>query len=179
MTMPASIARPLLQQLIAQVRIARAAPLHFHADSASIAASAWRGFWPCLGENERRRIADGESLCKALDAVLEPVLSDVLSDAPCDAPSGHVAREVRGDLCGGACDSSTRNGDHLPSLVRWFERLHAALRTASDLAVAAIVLRLEGYDERDVAVRLGLGMRLVRRMLTRVRDELRAAELPR
>ena len=173
--MPASLARPLLQQLIAEVRIARAAPLRFHADSETIAASAWRGFWPCLGENERRRIADGESLCEALDAVLGPVLSDVSFDAS----SGHVARDVRDDLCRRTCDSSTRDGGHLPSLVRWFARLHAVLRTAGDLAVAAIVLRLEGYDERDVAERLGLGMRLVRRILTQVREELRAAELPR
>lgn len=51
------------------------------------------------------------------------------------------------------------------SAADWLDRFYRAARTIDPHVFEIVALRLRGLDERDIARRLGTGMRLVRRIL--------------
>ena len=58
----------------------------------------------------------------------------------------------------------TRSG--APDLATWFQRTHERLRPTHPRAFAIAILRLEGCTDREIAARLDLGPRLVKRIRT-------------
>jgi hypothetical protein len=52
----------------------------------------------------------------------------------------------------------------VPCFAPWLSHTHARLRDAHPRAAAVAALRLAGFDDRDIAGRLGLGPRLVGRI---------------
>ena len=51
------------------------------------------------------------------------------------------------------------------SVESWLDRFYAAARVVDPQAIEIVGLRLEGFDDREIADRLSLGPRLVRRIL--------------
>ena len=81
----------------------------------------------------------------ALNALIDEFLSD---DAKAPARSGHPQSR---------------------SLAEWLDRLYQVMRSVHPSAVDIIALRVAGFDARDIAERLGLGLRQVRSMTREMR----------
>ncbi|RIK81603.1 MAG: hypothetical protein DCC68_08065 [Planctomycetota bacterium] len=169
------VARLLLQRLIGELRRARQTALRSQIDSPSIAAAVWNGYWPLLGVDERRVLSDGRRLCHTLEDLLVRTCSEDM-DADCADQAKPLGK---GGLESLSLEHTASENCALVRLARWFDELCEALQTASDASLAALALRLEGYDDRDVALRLGLGVRLVRRLMRHVRSKLGIPVLPR
>ena len=54
------------------------------------------------------------------------------------------------------------------TLEGWLERFYLAARTVDPQAVEIVGRRFEGFDDREIAGKLGLGPRLVRRILKEI-----------
>lgn len=164
----ARIVRPLLQQLIGELHRVRGTSLLFQVDSPSIVTATWNAQWPLLDEDERRIVSDGQRLCQTLDELLLQACRD-----ECDEQRAGVSEPPNEDGRLTMATGKLQDMHHpLAALARWFDELSEALHAASDASVAALALRLEGYDVRDVALRLGLGVRLVLGLLAEVRRRL-------
>lgn len=165
------LALPLLQQLMAEVRRVRDMPLQFEIDSAAIAVAVWNEFWPRVDMEERSSLSDGRRLCEALDELIrQAVDGGDFNDAV-----GNVRGRSSDDLRFHGRDASPADGNPLPALAEWFDRLCSSLRIVNVQAIDAVVLRLEGYDVRDVARRLGTGRHLVQRRLAETRENVSQA----
>jgi hypothetical protein len=60
--------------------------------------------------------------------------------------------------------------EHLPELANWLDRFHDTMNRVSPHAIPIWKLRLDGYADREIADRLGLGPRLVRQVRLDVRQ---------
>jgi hypothetical protein len=55
------------------------------------------------------------------------------------------------------------------SLARWVDEFYRGMRSVHALAIDIIALRVEGFEPRDIAEKLGLGLRQVRSILREMR----------
>ena len=169
------VARPLLQELICELQRARRTALQFQVDSPSIASAVWNSYCPLLSVAERRAIADGALLCRTLDGLL----MQACYDEPDEDLTGFGDLRVDRALGPPQAVAPQPERPFLALLAHWFDELCGRLHTACDLSVAVIALRLEGYGIRDISLRLGLGVRLVRRLLAQAATRLSAPDFIR
>jgi hypothetical protein len=160
-----------LQQLLVELRRARDTQLQFQIDSPSIAMAVWNRFWPLLGDDERGTFSDGLMLCRGLDELLDRLL-DIGAEPGAGDDFGLEGRIALAERCRPAATDA----GPLPMLAMWFDAFCGAMRTANDSTIAAMALLVEGYDARDVAQQLDLGVRLVRRLAGQARALLSKAK---
>jgi hypothetical protein len=144
----------LLQDLLARIRRARETPLEFGLDSAAIARAAWRVVLSGLPDAPS---LDGQAVTAGLDRLVQEAIQDEYAVPGVD--SGRVQDDAI------ACIDA---GD---ALAAWLEQLLRVQRAVHPRALEILALRLEGCQDREIALRLGFGLRLVRRIL----GDLRAA----
>jgi len=72
---------------------------------------------------------------------------------------------MRGDASGDVdCDRAAAS-----SLVEWIDRFYRAMRSVHSAAIDILALRVEGFEARDIADRLNLGLRQVHSILREMR----------
>lgn len=159
---------PLLEQMLTRAYGFRNTPLQFEIDSGGIAVAAWNAFWPDVAAADAHLLVSGKQICAALDGLIERAL-DADGEAERPGGAGSAARdEWRGE-------PPEKAADQLPQLAGWLDRLCALLRGVDARAIEIIGLCVEGYTPRDVAQRLGTGLRLVQRLLADVRQQWHAS----
>jgi hypothetical protein len=171
------LARPLLEQLLARTSRFLETPLQFEIDSAGVAMDVWGSFSADLSAADRHLLSDGAQLRVALDLLIERALED--ADPECDIlalESPHrwqSSSTVRPDV-----DSTCSALFHSPLvyIVEWFDKFCSSLRLTHPRAIEIVRMRVEGYAARDIAGRLGMGVRLVRRLLADARADLKQAK---
>jgi len=151
--------RPLLLVMLARLRRDRDTPLRDGIDSAAIIQEALRTCSAVPLAVPGCPMPDLQLSEAILDGVIERALRDEQRPGP--------ERPVSSD---GRLDRAVAKG---ADLATWLGHLHAALRATHPTAVEMVVLRVEGCEDREIAQRLGLGLRLVRRV---IRDLRRAWE---
>jgi hypothetical protein len=168
---PVRCIRLLMQRLMAEARRLKDTPLQFQIDGPGIVLSVWEDIWPQLAMRDRTLLADGELLCASLDELLAEACA--ADDAPAALDDFFPRSRVNSADVEQPANSSSHNP--LPRLAAWFDRGCAAIRFVHPQAIEVMSLRLEGYDARDIAERLGTGARLVRRLLAELRAGLSAS----
>ena len=145
--------RPLLNVLLAHVRRARETPLQFGIDSEEIVGvtlktlgtdliiNRWGGWW---------------IVTMALDKLIDRSLHEERMDCLALQHSQHI-QSVTGP---GIDDSNTSH-----PLAKWLDCIYTAMTIVQPRAIEILALRLEGFDDRDIAQRLGMGLRLVKRII--------------
>lgn len=145
--------RPLLQEMLAGLRRHRDTPLQEGIDSAGIVREALRASLPGTSTQGSSCLADLKVDQSALDGLIAEALRD-------EAAVGSV--RSRGRL-----DRPAGNG---AGLAGWLEQLHTVLHATHPTAVEIVALRIEDCPDREIAQRLGLGLRLVQRIIQDLRQ---------
>jgi hypothetical protein len=148
--------QPLLQEMLARLRRYRDMPLQDGIDGAGIVQAALRSLSAGPSAAESSHLPDLGVVKVILDGLIERALGD----------EGHSQEGERSVPAAGRLDGAGGNG---AGLAVWLEHLHAALRGAHPAAVEIVGLRVEGCQDREIAQRLGLGLRLVRRIIRDLR----------
>jgi hypothetical protein len=152
----------LLQVLLTLLRRARETPLQFGIDSDGIVTAALREF---LSQAPQTRSGPNQNwplVTAALDRLLVRSLGGN-THQPFAAPVTKGCRVLS------APDAQSFEEPVPHPLAVWLERLFAILSEIQPRAVEIVALRVEGFEDRDLAERLGLGLRLVRRIVADVR----------
>jgi hypothetical protein len=139
--------------------------LQFGIDSEAMVAAALR---ECKTSDEQPdRTRDGPFATTVLDQLvarfLEPRGDDRDGEAGCNPGTGGA--EFGMDQGAVATGSGLAAQAARHPLAVWLERLHAVMSAVQPRAVEIVALRVEGFRDRDIAERLGLGRRLVRRIV--------------
>lgn len=142
----------LLRAMLACLRRHRDTPLQDGIDRAGIVQAALRtvSASPCAPGSSH--LADLESDLVLLDGLIAGSLRDEQSPPEPQPSAGRPDRPAGNDLAA------------------WLEQLHAALHATHPAAVEVVALRVEGCQDREIAQRLGLGLRLVRRLIQDLRQ---------
>lgn len=168
---------PLLQALLAGASSARNTPLNFDEGSLQIVRFAWREFRP--GD-----IRDAEPDVDAILAPLNALLAAMLQDEPTRAEIPAEARDSqclpqRWETRDGAAENESPGLPHEVRMAAWLDRLSATLRGVDSQALEIVELRAADASNREIAERLGLGLRLVQRIVADVYAALRSGnDLP-
>jgi hypothetical protein len=167
--------QPLLEALLGELRRARETPLQFGIDSDGIVSVALKVFLAGDAEDGLRARLDWQSATVALDRLVaqflqpQPVCGrDALDDFESEA--GTFSRVVGSN----APDPPGGNAPTHPLAV-WLERFYTVMTEVQPRAVEIVTLRVNGFDVRDIAERLGLGLRLVKRIIQDMRTNWKLA----
>lgn len=159
--------RPLLEQLLARAGRLRETPLQFEIDSAGVALAVWSSFSAELSAADRHSLSDGARVCDALDLLVACALED--ADSHVRVLSAREAKPAADSVREAVLDGP------LVRVTQWFDELCGSLRETPFMAIEIVRLRVEGYEPRDIADRLGSGVRLVRRLLADTHNVLKRA----
>lgn len=154
------VCRRLLGEMVDRLVQHADTPLHETLDTRGIVeAAARRVLWQRPSE-ERRSISDWPAVEHTLDSLTDQALADDPNDV-----TDCLSYDDSANIWDSAA-AATRgvSEEILCKLARWLDRLHEILLQVSPVAVRILALRLEEYDDREIADRLGLGPRLVRRI---------------
>jgi hypothetical protein len=147
--------QPLLQAMLVHLRRSRDTPLQFGIDAEGIVGAALNDFLAGLRQGDMDRWQDWRRVTQGLDASVRQALA---SERPASPQAGHNPAR--------ATPSNREEGaPTLPPLVAWLERFYAVLHEVHPRAMEIVALRVEGFQDRDIAERLGMGLRLVRRIV--------------
>jgi hypothetical protein len=149
---------PLLQALLAHVRRARQTPLQFGIDSEGIVAAALKD----LGSSEGRSgpWEDGPIVTAALNKLVDRFLQNEPMSSVTEGRSPRLKPSTRRD-------SGDTNASH--PLANWLDCLYTTMSDVQPRAIEILGLRVEGFQDRDIAERLGLGLRLVKHIIEDMR----------
>ncbi|MEW6304789.1 MAG: hypothetical protein AB1705_15045 [Verrucomicrobiota bacterium] len=152
----------LLRELLAEARRSGDTPLQFGIDAPEIAHNALANLQ--TNDPTVASTADWPLLRAGLETLVNRYLQEELprpgDEGPCPPPGREWPTAM-------AEASSPVNGFH--PLTQWLEHLYRTLRGVHPRAIDILALRAEGYTDRDIAERLGMGLRLVKRILQDLR----------
>ena len=131
-----------LTEMLASIRHSARTPLYFGIDSVQIVAAALRKFDPAGPE----LTGDPRRLCADFDRIARSALG-------CSPATDQ------------GLDDESPAGDVIPTLAAWFEQRHRTMGSVHPLALDVLALLIEGESPREVAERLDLGLRLIRRIV--------------
>lgn len=163
---------PLFEGMLSHLRRSRETPLQFEIDSQGIVTAVLIAV-PLDGipAHETSPEADWKTLKGALDSLAARFLREEYANGETigrdHGSSGPPSDRLRHDDPGSP--ASLRG-----LLATWLERYYRLMREASPQAIDIAALRAEGYQDRDIAERLGLGLRLVRRIVREMRTNWEA-----
>jgi len=124
--------------------------LHFEIDSQAIAKSVWGNFITSLSASEAQHLRDWPSI--------ESALSDLVQQAL----NGHSSSPATADNTGETQLSTIDKNTSSPAL--WLERLISMMRAINYRTLEILALRIEGFDDRDIAEQLETGLRCIKRI---------------
>jgi len=162
--------RVLLEEVLGCLRIAGQAPLGSRLDSRGTALSAISRFRLRV---DRVCLPAPDVLLPALDAAVEEALADTGAKTDRAPPilDSELPRQ-NGRAQESRLDHPARSGEEaLLPLAAWLDRVYEAIQSIDARASEVVALRVEGFTDREIAERLELGLRLVKRILC----DLRAA----
>ncbi len=145
---------PALLEMLAGVRRHRETPLMAGVDSHGIVHAALQNLSVSASQVELDYLQDSETVEAILNLLIKQSLLDEPdhSEARICSPRREQSRQQRNE-----------QGPH-PMAV-WLEHFHAVMGEVHPEAVEIVILRVEGCDNREVAQRLGLPLRLVKRVV--------------
>ncbi len=167
--------RPFLQDILARAHRSGDTPLRFGIDSDGIVHAALKNF---LAEqaDQQESSQDWETVKAAFDAMLERALLDERRQAGsiCSpiAQQSHPSDDDGNAISGNAGVKVNQRAPH--PLAAWLERFYDAMRGVHPNAIEIAGLRMEDYTSREIAQQLGLGLRLVKRIIEDMRLALGA-----
>lgn len=166
--------QPLLQEMLAGVRRYLSTPLQEIIDSAGITTVALRNMNLSNGDCESGpdHLRDWWTVKAVLDQLVERSLSDETPLVGWDKLAKQSSAHQPPHNAGGPAlrlTHPTRDPDGTHPLAAWLEQFYTVIREVHSRAFEIVGLRIEGYTDRDIAERLGLGLRLVRRMISDMR----------
>jgi hypothetical protein len=143
-------------------------PLRFGVEDPGIVDAAVGDFLAGDANVELSRVQDWTVVQVIFDTLIERALRD---DETHKAPEHRPLRlEQPGSGNGGGNDPSAQTaepavqtGQH--PLAAWLKRGRVLMQRVHPLAMEIVELRVQGRDNREVADRLGLGLRLVKRLV--------------
>lgn len=145
----------LLRAVATALQPSRHTPLHFQIDSTG---AAWQALTQAGAHIQRLQVEPS-----LLASSLEERVTRLLAGAP------PVEWEWVDDL-----DDAAFGDDvlplYLPSLSGWLGRFHECLCRTDAAAIDAFALYMQGCSHREIAVQLGLGLRLVDRLWAKIRQ---------
>lgn len=136
-------------------------PLQSGINGPAIVRSAW------LAGGSMGGAYEPASLPSTLDELVEEALADRRAQ-PCDGRTTSAAPEA--PAAATPLDEAT-----LETLSQWVERVFSTIRNVHKRAIDVLALRANGLSDREIARQLGLGLRLVQRMVDDIRAAWRAA----
>src|SRR5262245_40584139 len=155
--------QPLLQAMLAYLRRARATPLQFGIDSDRIGSAA---LCECLGETAAAR--DEERDWSLVITTLDELVADILKagDYLVDGRNSGFARGLVKPIATASQPNGASRREAPPGhpLADWLDRFHAVMCERHPRAVEMVAMKVEGFEDRDVAERLKLGLRLVKQI---------------
>ncbi len=134
---------PLLRKILAFLRRVGETPLQSRIDAVGI-ARAVLGDCPSRLSGEVNGVLDDIVLRSLRRPPSVPVEDPEVREAPADVEAEEKA---------------------VQSLAAWLDRFYVDLRTIDPRTFEIVGLRLDGCTSREIAERLGLGLRLVKRIL--------------
>jgi hypothetical protein len=165
--------RSLLQKLFVAARRAQETPLAFEAGFYGIASAAWVEFLGDASPDERRAWRDEVALHPRLHLAMAAILG--VQPTYRGSPERRFGEgETSPDFAASqeAADPRVQSFEEQKEreLAAWLERTCAVVRGVDPQALEILTLRLEGYGVREAAQRLGLGLRLVQRVVADLRN---------
>jgi hypothetical protein len=170
--------RPLLQDLLTRVRRTKETPLRFGVEDPGIVDAAVADFLAGDVDVELGRVQDWTVVQGIFDMLIERALDDDdTRQAPehrplCVEQPGPGHRDGN-DPSTDSAEPPVQTGQH--PLAAWLTRGRVLMQRVHPLAMEVVELRVQGRDNREVADRLGLGLRLVKRLVGDVRASFDAA----
>ena len=172
--------QPVLRQILTDAQRAPDTPLRFGIDSDEIVDAALKSFF--IGEATEK--AECSHDWEVVRSVFEALLMRALLDEPdCQVGPWHPLMDVQSHASHNAGNGdSRRNGvrDNKKTqhpLAAWLERFYARMREVHPSAIEIVRLRMEDYTSREVAQRLGIGLRLVQRITEDMRSAMGSPEV--
>lgn len=148
--------RRLLEELLAQTQRAGDTPLRFGLDTDEIVRTALATQLGATSSGLSDALNDPPAVVNALDSLVAAALGgEQASSAPRNQP-----------------DPASLQG----ALTAWLGWLRAVAQSVHPDAIEILARRLEGCDDCDIALRLGLGPRLVGRLVAELREQWAARE---
>ncbi|MCI0626862.1 MAG: hypothetical protein L0387_35315 [Acidobacteria bacterium] len=169
---------PLLQALLAQLRRSRETPLQFGIDSEGIVTAAMKDFLAGVTDEQPGQWRDWQLVTVALDELIAQFLEPHCSSRREEAHLQFGIRNSEFGIDWGLLRSvapiewrgtRTTNTASPHALVVWLERFYTVVREVQPRAIDIVGLRVEGFQDRDIAERLGLSLRLVKRIVQDMR----------
>ena len=168
---------PLLQALLVHLRRSRQTPLQFGIDSERIVGAALQEFFAGVADSDSHQWQDWHFATAALDELVAQCLRPQCGGhregalISCGFPDPHSGFEM-GLLASAAmtreCGAPTAEATP-HSLVLWLERFYTLMSDVQPRAIDIVELRVEGFEDRDIAERLELGVRLVKQVVQDMR----------
>ncbi len=165
--------QPLLREILSRARRARETPLQFGLDSAEIVDAAVNDFLAGSADAELSQLQDWEMVEAVFDILIERALRDDEAHDGTEhrSPLTQQPRlgdsKVNEDAKAHADEPPEENTQH--PLVGWLKRSRALMQRVHPAAIQVVELRVNGYQNREIAERLGLGLRLVKRIVDDMR----------
>ncbi len=163
--------QPLLREILSRARRARETPLQFGLDSAEIVDAAVNDCLAGSADVELSQLQDWEMVEGLFDMLIERALRDEGAHDGTEHRSPLAQQPRLGD------SKVSEDADELPEedtqhpLVGWLKRSRALMQRVHPAAIQIVELRVNGYQNREIADQLGLGLRLVKRIV----DDLRTS----
>jgi DNA-directed RNA polymerase specialized sigma24 family protein len=164
--------KPLLQEMLAGVRRHRETALLAGFDSGGIVTAALHSVSIVAPQTALSQLRDMD----AVRASFRLVLEQTLEDQPEHAGERHGARCTTKGNTPSANASKPHDENVVPWLASWLEIFCSVMSEVHPKAIEVVMLRLEGCDNRQVARRLGLPLRLVKRIVHDIQQACERAE---
>lgn len=152
----------LLGVLLGRLRGARETPLQFGIDSEGIVSATLKD--RRVADMQFDSCANGSFVTTRLDELITELLQPQRGSGRKNEVPMHSALSASLAMPGQLATPTMRVTSSHP-LVHWLERVHTVLSNAQPRVVEIIAMRLEGFGDRDIAERLGMGLRLLRRIV--------------
>lgn len=167
---------PLLRALLSCLRRSLETPLQFEIDSEGIVGFVLKDFPDVIQGNGASRLGEWEwaKVEPGLNALVERLLGET-GEWVAPAPLPDIRPPSFNDANPALSESTHTIAGGRHPLARWLERFYQAMRQVHPRAIDIAGLRLEGFQERDIAGRLGFGLRLVRSILNGMQANWRTA----
>ncbi len=164
--------RMALKQILTHARRAPDTPLRFGIDSEGIIHAVLNDLYTAQAEEDAGSSPDWEMTKAVFDVLLKQALLDepqrraglnrpLITEQP--YPSINAANGVSGR----AGVRVNKKAQH--PLAVWLERFYTAMRGVHPDAIEIVSLRTEDFTSREIAQRLGIGLRLVMRITEDIR----------
>lgn len=159
--------QPLLQELIARLRPYREAFMLEGVDCSSLAQTGLQAFLGKVPKKDQSLLQDWHNVEPILTLLVQRTLQ---KEGENSEAAGPAERGHGGESLNGAAGKEQTGEKTSQALASWLERFQTILRSVHPKAIDMVDLRLDGHSNRDLAQRLGMGLRLVQRVFADMRQ---------